>query len=73
MIAGVCAGLARRFGTSAIALILTLLIGPAVIAIAWIAYRPLIAIAVLAAGVALAAGILYLRRGKAPAPALGRT
>ncbi|MCO5152715.1 MULTISPECIES: TMEM43 family protein [unclassified Shinella] len=63
-----------RFGTTAIALVLTLLIGPAVIAIAWIAYRPLIAIAVLAAGVALAAGILYLRRGKAAAtaPALGR-
>jgi hypothetical protein len=63
-----------RFGTTAIALILTLLIGPAVIAIAWIAYRPLIATAVLAAGVALAAGILYLRRGKAAAtaPALGR-
>jgi len=62
-----------RFGTTAIALIFTLLIGPAIIAIAWIAYRPLIAIAVLAAGMALAAGILYLRRGKAaataPAPA----
>ena len=63
-----------RFGTTAIALILTLLIGPAVIAIAWIAYRPLIAIAVLAVGVALAAGILYLRRGKAATapPVLGR-
>lgn len=61
-----------RFGTTAIALILTLLIGPAVIAIAWVAYRPLIAIAVLAAGVALAAGILYLRHGKAAAPAFGR-
>lgn len=62
-----------RFGTTAIALIFTLLIGPAVIAIAWIAYRPLVAIAVLAIGIALAAGILYLRRGKttvpAPAPA----
>jgi len=58
-----------RFGTMAIALILTLLLGPAVIAVAWIAYRPLIAIAVLAAGIALAAGILYLRRGKAAAAA----
>lgn len=57
-----------RFGTTAIALVFTLLIGPAVIAVAWIAYRPLLAIAVLAAGIALAAGILYLRRGKA-APA----
>nr|WP_298103856.1 TMEM43 family protein [uncultured Shinella sp.] len=66
-----------NFGTSIIALILTLLIGPTVIAIAWIAYRPIIAIAVLVIGVALAAGILYLRKGKAaPAPvttgALGR-
>ena len=58
-----------RFGTTAIALIFTLLIGPAVIAIAWIAYRPFVAIAVLAVGIALAAGILYLRRGKAAAPA----
>lgn len=66
-----------NFGTSIIALILTLLIGPTVIAIAWIAYRPIIAIAVLVIGVALAAGILYLRKGKtASAPvttgALGR-
>nr|WP_314092564.1 TMEM43 family protein [uncultured Shinella sp.] len=66
-----------NFGTSMIALILTLLIGPAVIAIAWIAYRPFVAIAVLVIGVALAAGILYLRKGKtASAPvttgALGR-
>ena len=66
-----------RFGTSAVALIFTLLIGPAVIAVAWIAYRPFVAIGVLVAGIALAAGILYLRRGKqAPTPvttgALGR-
>ena len=60
------------FGTSIIAVILTLLLGPLVIAIAWIAYRPLIAIAVLAVGVALAAGLIYLRRGKAAAPPLGR-
>lgn len=61
------------FGTSVIALILTLLVGPLVIAIAWIAYRPFIAIAVLAVGVALAAGLIYLRRGKtAAAPPLGR-
>ncbi|KQV44412.1 MULTISPECIES: TMEM43 family protein [unclassified Rhizobium] len=57
------------FGTSAIALILTVLLGPLVIAVAWIAYRPIIAIAVLAAGVLLAAGVIYLRRGKAAAPA----
>ena len=63
--------------TLCLALVLTLLIGPAVIAIAWIAYRPFVAIAVLVIGVALAAGILYLRKGKtASAPvttgALGR-
>ncbi|WP_075290738.1 TMEM43 family protein [Pararhizobium arenae] len=55
------------FGASIIAAILTLLIGPLVIAIAWIAYRPLIAIAVLGLGVALAAGLIYLRRGKSQA------
>ncbi|MDQ0318412.1 putative membrane protein (Fun14 family) [Pararhizobium capsulatum DSM 1112] len=60
------------FGTSVIALVLTLLLGPLVIALAWIAYRPLIAIAVLALGVALAAGLIYLRRKQAPAPSLGR-
>jgi hypothetical protein len=58
-----------RFGTTAVALVLTLLLGPTVIAIAWIAYRPLVAVTVLALGVALAAGILYLRRGKASVPA----
>lgn len=59
-----------NFGTSAIALILTLLLGPLVIAIAWIAYRPIVAIVVLAVGVLLAAGLIYLRRGKAAAPAM---
>lgn len=58
-----------RFGTGALALILTLLIGPLVIAIAWIAYRPLVATGVLVAGGLLAAGIVYLRRGRRAAPA----
>ncbi|HVK91498.1 MAG TPA: TMEM43 family protein [Mycoplana sp.] len=58
-----------RFGTGAVALVLTMLIGPLVIAIAWVAYRPLVAIGVLAAGVLLAAGIGYLRRGKQAVPA----
>lgn len=53
------------FGTSLVALVLTLLLGPAVIAIAWIAYRPLVAGGVLVAGVFLAAAVVYLRRGKA--------
>ncbi len=60
------------FGTSAIAAVLTLLIGPLVIAIAWIAYRPLLAIAIIAVGGLLAAATIYLRRNRtaaAPAPA----
>jgi hypothetical protein len=60
------------FGTSAIAAILTLLLGPLVIAIAWIAYRPLLAIAIIAVGGLLAAGTIYLRRNRSatvPAPA----
>jgi len=60
-----------RFGTGAVALVLTLLLGPTVIAVAWVAYRPLLALAVLVIGIALAAGIVYMRRGKA-APTLAR-
>jgi hypothetical protein len=64
------------FGTTIIAVILTLLLGPLVIAIAWIAYRPLLAIAIIAVGVMIAAAIIYLRRGKARVaqtpPQLGR-
>ncbi len=64
------------FGTTVIAVILTLLLGPLVIAIAWIAYRPVLAIAIVAIGVLIAAAIIYLRRGKMPAvqtqPQLGR-
>ncbi len=64
------------FGTTVIAVILTLLLGPLVMAIAWIAYRPVLAIAIIAIGVLIAAAIIYLRRGKVPAvqtqPHLGR-
>ncbi len=64
------------FGTTVIAVILTLLLGPLVMAIAWIAYRPVLAIAIIAIGVLIAAAIIYLRRGKTPAvqtqPHLGR-
>lgn len=65
------AGSIVRFGTSLIAFILTLLIGPLVIAIAWFAYRPLLSIAILAAGLAIAAAIVFLRRGKAAAAGAG--
>lgn len=61
-------------GTTIIALVLTLIIGPVVIAIGWFAYRPLIAIGIIAVGVALAVGFAYLRRKTAPVtnPPLGR-
>ena len=55
------------FGTSVIAIILTLILGPLVIAIAWIAYRPVLAIAIIAAGILIAAGLIYLRRNKTAA------
>ncbi|MCF3638983.1 TMEM43 family protein [Rhizobium sp. TRM95111] len=61
-----------RFGTSAIALVLTLLIGPLVIAIAWIAYRPVLAISILAVGILLAGFVLTRRRAKTAPAALGR-
>lgn len=73
------AGSIVRFGTSLIALILTLLIGPLVIAIAWFAYRPVLSIAILGGGLALAAATIFLRRGRsavsapaAAAPGFGR-
>ncbi len=50
------------FGTSLIAFAATAVLGPVVIAIGWIAYRPLLAIGIVAAGVAVAAGIVALRR-----------
>lgn len=62
------------FGTGLIALILTLIIGPTVIAIGWFAYRPLLALAIIGGGVAIAFGIGYLRRKSQPAaqPNFGR-
>jgi len=58
-----------RAGTGLIALVLTLIIGPIVIAIGWIAYRPLLAFAVIGVGIALAALVIFLRRKRAPAAA----
>lgn len=58
-----------RTGTGLIALVLTLIIGPTVIAIGWIAYRPLLAFAVIGAGILLAALIVVLKRRSAPAGA----
>lgn len=58
-----------RGGTAIIALILTLIIGPVTIAIGWFAYRPLLALAIIGVGVAIAVGLIYLRRRGAAATA----
>jgi hypothetical protein len=55
------------FGTSIIAGILTLILGPVIIAIAWIAYRPLLAIIIISLGILMAAALIYLRRKRAVA------
>ncbi|NGM20296.1 hypothetical protein G3576_09745 [Roseomonas stagni] len=54
------------FGTALVAGVATMLLAPSVIAVAWLFYRPLIAIGVLALGIAAAWGLTRLRR-KAPA------
>lgn len=56
-----------RGGTAIIALILTLIIGPVTIAVGWIAYRPLLAFAIIGIGIVLAAALIFLRRRNAPA------
>ncbi len=50
------------FGTGLLAAVLTLVVAPTIIAVAWLAYRPLIAIAILAVGFAAAFGLSRLRR-----------
>ena len=40
-----------------------------VIAIGWIAYRPILAFAIIGIGLALAAALIFLRRRSAPAAA----
>ena len=49
-------------GTGLIAGVLTLSLAPTIIAIAWLVYRPLVGIAILATGFALAFGLTRLRR-----------
>jgi hypothetical protein len=49
-------------GTTVISLVLTLIIGPVVIAIGWFAYRPLLAVIIIGVGVLLAVALAYLRR-----------
>jgi hypothetical protein len=56
-----------RGGTAIIALILTFIIGPITIAVGWIAYRPLLAFAIIGAGIVIALALIFLRRRSAPA------
>lgn len=62
-------------GTGLVAGILTFVIAPVVIAVAWIFHRPLTGIIVLLAGLTVAAGLTWLarqRRAAAPAAAAAR-
>jgi hypothetical protein len=59
------------FGTGLLAAVLTLVLAPATIAIAWLFYRPLVGIAILALGIALAYGLTRLRRNR-PAKLQGK-
>jgi hypothetical protein len=54
------------FATGLVALVLTMLAGPLVIAVAWFAYRPLVGGAVLVAGLGLAFGASRLLRRRPP-------
>lgn len=57
------------FGTGLVAFILALVVGPLVIALAWLAYRPLLSLGLIAGGVLIAAGIVFLRRKLQKTPA----
>jgi len=59
-------------GVFLVSLVLTLVLAPTVMAVAWLFYRPLVAIGILAVGLALAFGASRLaasRRAASPAPA----
>ncbi|MBW8300661.1 MAG: TMEM43 family protein [Hydrogenophaga sp.] len=56
------AGSLVRFGTGMIAFVLTVLVGPLVIAIGWFAYRPLLSLGLLVVGGLIAFGVVWFRR-----------
>ena len=59
------AGSLVHFGTGMIALVLTVLVGPLVIAIGWFAYRPLLSLGLLLVGGLVAFAVVWLRRRSA--------
>lgn len=69
-------GSVARLGTNIIATFLAVLVGSATIAIAWFWYRPMLAAAILAAGLITAAVVYFIGRSRQPetpaaAPAAG--
>jgi hypothetical protein len=55
------------FGTGVLAAMLTLVVAPLIIAIAWLTFRPLLAGSIILVGLTLAFGISRLRRGRVAA------
>jgi hypothetical protein len=62
-------GSIMRFGTTLIALVVAVPVSLGTIAIAWLAYRPGLAITLMVVGVAVPVGLLILKKRK-PAPAV---
>ncbi|MER9446802.1 TMEM43 family protein [Mesorhizobium sp. M0254] len=60
-------GSMARMGTGIIAFVLAILVGTVTIAIAWFWYRPLLALAILAAGVIAAVIVYRIGRSRRPA------
>ncbi len=60
-------GSMARMGTGIIAFVLAILVGTTTIAIAWFWYRPLLAVAILAAGVIAAVIVYRIGRSRKPA------
>ena len=59
-------GSMARMGTGVIAFVLAILVGTVTIAIAWFWYRPLLAVAILAAGVIAAVIVYRIGRSRKP-------
>jgi hypothetical protein len=60
------------FGTGMVGFLLTAILAPLTIAVAWFAYRPVVGAIVLAAGVAVAVGVGWFARRRRPAAAAAR-